>query len=1372
MARFPSLFRSASNSKEPVSLLAFGLRLLICISVLLIAGGIIDTDKAKADVISEPILNPTNGMTYYLLAQSTWTDAYAEATAMGGSLVTVRNTDENSWIFETFSLLGGVNRNLWIGLHDSDGDGQFAWINGEPLSFTNWAPGEPNYIDDPTYSHSYVLVLAPAVSTLGVWNNTGNNTSSRYTGLGHAFPPFPNHGIVEIITDCNGNGILDRIDIAEGRSQDCQPNGVSDECESDLDGDLVIDDCDICPMDPSPTVLDSDEDGVGDACDNCLNDPNPRQEDCDGDGVGDVCDSEPDTDEDGFADDCDNCPTVANPNQLDADQDGWGDACESSIIHVDHTATGLDNGSSWSNAHIDLQVALAVARNSDGAVTEIWVAQGTYAPTGSNGDRFASFQLVNGVGIYGGFLGNAHPSGGETHRDQRNPDAHQTLLSGDLNENDSGSVVDRTENSYHVVNGSGVDVTSLIDGFIITGGNADEVAPIDDGGGIYIQSGSPIVRNCLIEGNFARGVGGGMANIDGSNPLVIDCVFVRNTADDGGGGHFARGDGGGMANWTGSNPTLINCSFVGNYARSEGGGMYNNASSPLVLNCEFSGNVAEISGGMHCDGISAPNLINCTLSGNTATEREWAGGMYIIRGSIPTISNCIFWGNSGMLGAMNEDSQIHVYQGNPAPLVNYSCIQGWTGLFGGTGSIGDDPLFVDSDGLDNIVGTVDDDLRLRLGSLCIDAADNSSVPPDTQDIDGDNDMTEPMPLDLSGEVRCIDDTTIPDTGVGTPPIVDMGAYEYDPMGDYDQDGVLNADDNCLVTHNPDQQNDDDDPLGDACDNCHDVTNPDQSDADDDDIGDACDVCPSDPDNDIDQDEVCGDVDNCPDVVNPNQADTGDGDGVGDVCDNCFDVPNPDQCDMDEDGIGDACDELIETALEFDGNDVAIIPHSPSLKFGDDAFTIEVWFKTSVGGGFFLDKRIDVDVPDGEQGFFLSLVQLSRAKFAVEIPEQGHEETGIVSAREGLNDGLWHHAVGVREGNEIRLYIDGTLEASAILDRPMNISNDNPIVIGMRHSFGPSFTGTLDEIRIWSVAKSHQEINDYMNISLVGDEPGLVAYHKFYGGCTEQALNDISYLDNSGWRGHSSGDVEPSDPTWILSDAPVAGPIDTDDDGILDIFDNCPRNFNATQTDFDDDGVGNACDNCILDVNTNQEDTDRDMVGNVCDNCPVDQNESQLNSDTDNLGDACDNCPLHDNPEQEDNDSDGMGDMCDDDDDNDEVADDLDNCPMLANADQNDEDADGFGDVCDSCLGTIPGVVVDAEGCPPVIPADLDRDGDVDQTDFGLLQACLTGPGVIQDDPACEAARIDDDPDVDIDDFGILQACMSGANVPADPNCVD
>lgn len=68
------------------------------------------------------------------------------------------------------------------------------------------------------------------------------------------------------------------------------------------------------------------------------------------------------------------------------------------------------------------------------------------------------------------------------------------------------------------------------------------------------------------------------------------------------------------------------------------------------------------------------------------------------------------------------------------------------------------------------------------------------------------------------------------------------------------------------------------------------------------------------------------------------------------------------------------------------------------------------------------------------------------------------------------------------------------------------------------------------------------------------------------------------------------------------------------------------------------------------------------------------------------------------------------------------------------------------------------------------PADLDNDGDVDLDDFAILQACLTGPSVPQEDPACQRARLDADLDVDVDDVNLFLNCLSGPDIASNPFC--
>ena len=411
-------------------------------------------------------------------------------------------------------------------------------------------------------------------------------------------------------------------------------------------------------------------------------------------------------------------------------------------IYVDAGATGTSDGASWANAYNDLQGALAVGISGD----EIWVAQGTYKPTAAS-DPIATFQLINGVGIYGGF------SGSESNLNERDWQANETILSGDLLGDDGPDFANNSENSYHVVTGSGTDTTAVLDGFTITGGNANS-----HGGGMYNMSGSLTVTNCTFSGNSAVGGGGGMFNYNGSSPTVTNCSFSGNSAS----------SGGGMSNMANSSSTVTNCTFSGNSATYHGGGLNNHNSSPTLTNCMFSGNSAGWSGGgMYNESeedASSPTLTNCTFTGNSAGSDDLpgkGGGMdnvYVPPASSPTLTNCILWGNSASSGPEIFES----VQGSDmiSATVSYSDVQGgWSG----TGNIGADPLFVDAVGPDGIVGTEDDNLRLSASSPCIDAGDNTTVPAG-------------VTTDLDGNPRFVDDPT-PDTGSGTAPIVDMGAYE-------------------------------------------------------------------------------------------------------------------------------------------------------------------------------------------------------------------------------------------------------------------------------------------------------------------------------------------------------------------------------------------------------------------------------------------------------------------------------------------------------------------------------------------------------------------------------------------------------------------
>jgi predicted outer membrane repeat protein len=215
-----------------------------------------------------------------------------------------------------------------------------------------------------------------------------------------------------------------------------------------------------------------------------------------------------------------------------------------SILYVKQG--GKSDCLSWTTA-CGLQTALTEANIGN----QVWVAAGTYKPT-TLSSRFATFQLKTGVAIYGGF-----PADGgdwET-RDWVN---NLTTLSGDI-----GTLSVSTDNSYHVVTGSGVTATAVLAGFTISGGNADGIPPHYYGGGMYNSSSSPTLTNVTFSTNSATR-GGGMYN-DSSSPTLTNVTFTGNSATNFGGGMYSTSS---------SSPTLTNVTFTGNSA-TYGGGLYN-----------------------------------------------------------------------------------------------------------------------------------------------------------------------------------------------------------------------------------------------------------------------------------------------------------------------------------------------------------------------------------------------------------------------------------------------------------------------------------------------------------------------------------------------------------------------------------------------------------------------------------------------------------------------------------------------------------------------------------------------------------------------------------------------------------------------------
>ncbi len=413
---------------------------------------------------------------------------------------------------------------------------------------------------------------------------------------------------------------------------------------------------------------------------------------------------------------------------------GYGDT-----IYVDCVATGIEDGTSWSDAFTTIQDGIDAASNGD--VVE--VNECTY------------YENVD-------FDGKAITV-------RNNDPADPCMVASTVIDGNNGGTVVKFKTSE--------DADSVLTGFTITGGYA--MGHPEYGGGIYCSSASPTISNCVIKDNYSGSTygfnSGGGLRTNAASPTVTDCVFQNNSTN---------GYGGGIGNWSQSNPTITNCTFIDNHAPMGGGisnyessptiskcmfitnegdnaagGVFNAYSSAEISYCVFSGNDAcgvygmggAIYNATHYSGeitnclfsqneatdhggaiftcyYSEANIINCTFSENSAAY----GGALMNYQSDPKIINCILWDDTATMGG-NE-----VYNSSGGdPNFMFCNIEGcggsdigWDPNIGidGGGNIDQDPCFVDAGS---------NDFHLNYDSPCINKGDPSGDYSGQTDIDGD-----------------------------------------------------------------------------------------------------------------------------------------------------------------------------------------------------------------------------------------------------------------------------------------------------------------------------------------------------------------------------------------------------------------------------------------------------------------------------------------------------------------------------------------------------------------------------------------------------------------------------------------------------------
>jgi hypothetical protein len=315
-------------------------------------------------------------------------------------------------------------------------------------------------------------------------------------------------------------------------------------------------------------------------------------------------------------------------------------ACDGRILYVDGMAGGANDGSSWANAYNYLQDALVAAMAADKPV-EIRVAWGIYKrDLGAGvtpGDQAATFQLLNGVTLKGGYAGTAGPD-----PNARDAALYETILSGDLKGDDSSRLTTTKDNSCHLLMASSTDNSAVIDGFTITGGGAGWgkcSSEYEDEGDIVIYSGCPVIRDC----RFATEVMCAVSARAASKPVLTGCIF----------------HGPGMLSMN-SSPVLTDCLFTQ-------GGIASDASSDLSLTrCTF--DQARIS-----SHDSELILTDCSFKSHKSNVVEIWDGNGVLTG-------CLFERN----GTADMVNHIIDFQGGALTLAvcrfvenNGLCVRGW-----------------------------------------------------------------------------------------------------------------------------------------------------------------------------------------------------------------------------------------------------------------------------------------------------------------------------------------------------------------------------------------------------------------------------------------------------------------------------------------------------------------------------------------------------------------------------------------------------------------------------------------------------------------------------------------------------------------------
>ncbi len=303
------------------------------------------------------------------------------------------------------------------------------------------------------------------------------------------------------------------------------------------------------------------------------------------------------------------------------------------IVYVKAGASGT--GTSWSDAMGDIQLAINEAKVVSSARKDVWVATGNFVIT-------TCINMADSVNVYGSFVGNETTLAGRPKvADGKVWDfATPTTLTG------SGARI--------VQSVSNLDMETVVDGFILTGGNGIGSATSGAGGAVFLRPNFAL-QNCIVKNNTSTNTGGGVSMYPGGT--IRYCLVKDNVHTTGG-----SGAGGVNVNTTVGNKAYIeNCEITGNSSTIRGGaintqgaGMTYVSNNKIYNNKAVDGTTLKGGAALYLGAVQVANNLIYNNTGGTAvyinggtmynnTIVKNVGGVYMA-GGVNKLSNNIVWG--------------------------------------------------------------------------------------------------------------------------------------------------------------------------------------------------------------------------------------------------------------------------------------------------------------------------------------------------------------------------------------------------------------------------------------------------------------------------------------------------------------------------------------------------------------------------------------------------------------------------------------------------------------------------------------------------------------------------------------------------------